>query len=197
MVCLGSLEFYIIFKFGNVKNKAIASIEVESILILCFLETIIRTFIFFLFAFSRNHLKALEYIKFCFSAVSLNTIHKSISELNLYSLILLIISKKNNVLLRNFTEEYFNEISVVLNNIIQLKKDYEFSWISDLGNGKSRESYQQIKLKDITAEDLINKMFNYKETTSSENKEVEEKIYQEFENFVEEDEQNILEDFFK
>ena len=40
-------------------------------------------------------------------------------------------------------------------------------------------------------------MFNYKETTSSENKEVEEKIYQEFENFVEEDEQNILEDFFK
>ncbi len=88
MVCLEILEFYIIFKFGNVKNKAIASIEVESILILCFLETIIRIFIFFLFAFSRNHLKALEYIKFCFSAVSVNTIHKSISKLNLYSLIL-------------------------------------------------------------------------------------------------------------
>ena len=117
------------------------------------------------------------------------------SKIHLLDLILLIISKKNNVLLRNFTEEDFNEIGVVLNNIIQLKKDYEFSWISDLGNGKSRESYQQIKLKDITAEDLINKMFNYKETTSSENKEVEEKIYQEIVNFVEEDEQNILEDF--
>ena len=117
------------------------------------------------------------------------------SKIHLLDLILLIISKKNNVLLRNFTEEDFNEIGVVLNNIIQLKKDYEFSWISDLGNGKSKESYQQIKLKDITAEDLINKMFNYKETTSSENKEVEEKIYQEIVNFVEEDEQNILEDF--
>lgn len=117
------------------------------------------------------------------------------SKIHLLDLILLIISKKNNVLLRNFTEEYFNEISVVLNNIIQLKKDYEFSWISDLGNGKSRESYQQIKLKDITAEDLINKMFNYKETTSFENKEVEEKVYQGNDDFVEEDEQNILEDF--
>ena len=38
-------------------------------------------------------------------------------------------------------------------------------------------------------------MFNYKETTSFENKEVEEKVYQEIVNFVEEDEQNILEDF--
>lgn len=90
---------------------------------------------------------------------------------SLIFLILKSISKKRNVKINTLNEELLKkEVINFINNLLEIKLNYNFNWISDLGNFKSKELLNNkniVNVNDIndiiTLKELIDKIIDYKE----------------------------------